>query len=159
MSTKKTETLEERAARAQAELQAVYQEQERLALIEAEKLAAHQEAVDVEAVSAYDRAALEAEVTHTKQALDKAIEEAPLTQALTAHFIAVARRREVFDQYLGARSRQGHAVGNAQYPPPPAIDNLADLMIRAAEGLASDWRQEFATDFANRRATLPTKGK
>ena len=159
MSTNEIKTLEERVSQAQAELQAVYQEQERLALIEAEKLAAHQEAVDVEAVAAYDRAALEAEVTQTRQALDKAIKEAPVTQALTVHFIAVARRREVFDQYLGARSRQGHDIANAQYPPPPSMDNLADLMIRAAEGIASDWRQQAEADFHNRRSTLPTKGK
>lgn len=146
-----SQTLEERAARASAELQSVQQERDRLAQIEADELASYQSAVDEEVLKSYDPAALEVEVREAKEALNRAIEEDPLTRALTTYFVACARRREMFERHVQARGRRGEVLDNVQYPPPPSENNLADSMNVAAERLASQWRQAFADDFAQRR--------
>lgn len=150
MTSKTTETFEERAARVAAEAQEIQEEQARRAQADYERLLAHQAEVDAEAIAAYDRPALEAEVTKAEAALNKAIADSPLTKALTRYYVACARRRETFEQYLGARGRQGHDISGATYPETPLLDVL-DLMVRMAQSAASDVRVQLNADFHARR--------
>lgn len=151
-NTAQQESLEERAARVAAELAEVRAEESRRRQVEYERLAAHQAAVDAEAVAVYNPTALEAEVTDAQQALRQAVADHPLTQALIDYYIACAKRREALDEYLGALGRQGRDISGAQYPRTDEPD-LPELMNRIAQTAASDWRQAAEADFHQRRNT------
>ncbi len=138
------EELQERAARAAAELADVHAEQERRAMAEAERLAQHRSAVDAETIATYDRKALDADVDKAKAALEKEIAANPLTRAMSAFYVAQAKRRRAFDEFVSAQARQGIDTSGVQYPQIVPYDPI-ELMTRLAEQAGSDARVEAET--------------
>ncbi len=155
MSTKKTETLEDRAARLAAEMAEVNEEQARIERERAEHLAQAQETFDSEVVAAWNPGDLDAEVTEARRALDQAVADHPLTQAVTAYYVAAGKRHQRWGQYLGAVSRQGRNVAHTQAPPITELPMLTDLIDRAGQNAGSDWRATDAADFDTKRNTAP----
>lgn len=158
MTTRTKETLEERAARVQGEMAELYAEQNRQQRANAEKLAQHQRAVDAEAVAAYDRKALDAEVEKARQAVVQAVVDHPLTKALSRYYIAGARRRELFDQRIGALGRQGRDITGVRHPETMPIDVIG-LMVNTAANAGTDARLELEADFHTRRDTIPEENE
>jgi len=156
MTTKTRETLEERAARATAELAEVDAEQQRRYQAEAERLADHQAAVDAQVVADYDPSIHDVAVDAARAALDAAIAASPVTVALVGFYTAQAARREYVDHYLGALSRQGRDVSGAVLP----VVQLYDVTLavdRHAQAEATRWRIAAEADFHARRDNSDTE--
>ncbi len=161
MSTKSppTETLEQRAERAAAELAEVRAEQDRLAAAEQDRIAAHWEAFDAALVFDYCevRDRCEAEVERTRAALHEALQADPVTVALAEFGTAQALRRQRFSDFIGARGRQGHDIGNAQYPQVEQV-GLEELRARLADQQATAAGQDAEQDVAAHRADPDYQG-
>ncbi len=162
MSTKQapTETLEQRAERAAAELAEVEAERYRIATAADERQRAHESRHDAELVDSYlDRKPdLEQAVDDARHALDKAVAEHPLTQALGAYYTATALRHEAFSGYIGALGRQGKDVSGARYPEQPQVA-LPEQIDRAAQRVAMESRAHAAAAVEQARANTPEESK
>jgi len=156
--TEPAETLEERAARAQGELQAVYAEQERLDAEQAERHAQAQAAFDVELVAAWNPAELDADVLTARRAVAEAVAEHALTKVVAAYYIAAGRRHQRWNQYLAALGRQGRStadLNSAQVPRIQELPSIADLIDREGQNIGHDWRTTDAADHEQTRTTTP----
>jgi len=135
----KTETLEERAARVARESQEILAERERIATAAAERLAQHQTSVDAETLADYDRRALDEEVEQARRGVHQALDDMPVTKALTAYYVAQSKRSELTTRYLGALGRTGRDVSGAEVPIVSAYGDLMEHADRVAQDAAADW--------------------
>lgn len=160
MTTKQAPTLDERAERAAAELAEVEAERHRIATEDAERQAAHESRHDADLIAGYlDRKPdLERAVHEARHALDKAIAEHPLTQAVGAFYTATALRHQSFSDYIGAEARQGRDVSNARYPEQPTV-HLPEQIDRAAQRAAMEARAHAAAAVEQARANTPEESK
>ena len=100
------------------------------------RLAAQRE-WDEKFVASFNRAEVEADVDKAKAALDQALAENPLVQALSDYLAALRRRSHAVLEHMSARNRLGLETG----PPNPGPTELAtvdEYVIRAANRIAED---------------------
>lgn len=146
MSTKTTETLEQRAARLAEEMREVNEEQTRLANEAAQRRAQAQADFDAKIVADWNAADLDAAVTDAQRALRQAIADDPLTIAVSNYYIAAGLRHERWNQYLGARTRQGLNNTNMQAPTIPELAPVSELIGKAGQNNGYDARTAAAIE-------------
>lgn len=151
MTTKTTrkpaETLEQREARIAAETEEIRAERARAEADRIERATRRQAARDERTMAEYDKAALDGEVAAARRALDEAIAADPITKAMTAYYVAAAKRNEDFAQRLAALSRTGVNIADAQHPSPAELSPLHELAERVARDAAHDWLEDYRADF------------
>jgi hypothetical protein len=120
--TTKTETLDQRAERVAAEAAEIHAERERLAQAEAQAAAERQAKLDADTVQAFNPAALDKAVSNTRAAVDQAVSDLPVTQAIAAYLAAQWRRNWARLDHDQAASRLG--LPAADRPAQPAADDV-----------------------------------
>ena len=134
----KTETLEQRTARVQSEAEQIRQEHERIAHEQATKLEARQRDFDQALVDNYRKADGEAAVEQARRALETAVADLPVTQALANYLAAQVALYDGWHEYLGTRARLGIPTAGAQPPPVGSVMPLSDYVHRTAAALANE---------------------
>ena len=145
------ETLAERAAQLRAEAGRAEAELRRQDAEKREALAARQEAHDRRLVADWDPRPLDAEIQRTAEALEQALRDDPLVQALAAAHHAQARRRFLTGEVIAAQGRLGRDLSGARLPDAPMPPAVGDLVARTVERLSAEQMAVERADLEARR--------
>ncbi len=119
---KTREQLEAEAADLAARLDAIRQEEARRQQEEAQRLAQAEQDWDQQAVAAYSREALDAEVAQAEQAFRDALAETPLVRAMAGYLAVLQRRRTAVYNHQSTLGRLDRETRWSPADPKPVPD-------------------------------------
>lgn len=136
--TSDPEVLRQQAADLAERQAAVIAELNAVAAAEAARQAAQRADADRELIATFSRKALDEAVEDARQALDEAVRQSPVTQALGRLQYAQVRRYMAVVDLLAAKSRTGEPTDGAQLPPTADAMSVDAYVATAAQRIATE---------------------